>query len=130
MAFAAILGPLKFLVTRPLIIPAGTIAAGCVYGFFDVTKQTGRIIFETGTSTTGSYIGSVGVFGSTLYLRNLTSPHDTNVLELIQKNEFKKLLTKSRGMIIYNGKSLAAAGAFAGLAYAYLSEPLKGERKT
>ena len=94
MAFLA--GSLKFLVSRPLILPAGTLAAGTVYGFFDISKNVGRMMFGTSKATTTSYLSSAGTFSTVMYLRGVTSPHTTTITELIRQNQFKELIKSSK----------------------------------
>ena len=115
-------GGLKFLVSRPLVLPAGTLAAGCVYGFFDISKNTGRMIFGTKTATTTSYLSSAGTFCTVMYLRNLSSPHTTTIGELVKQNQFKELLKSSKSLGLYAAASLAGAGFMSGLSFAFFSE--------
>ena len=114
----------KFIVTRPIVIPVITMSAGLSYGTFDLSKSTTRALLSRKSSKGSllSYSCSIAVFGSTLALRNLTSPHDFTVMELVKQNKMKELVVNSRALGLYYASTLAAAGCFSGVAYAYFSE--------
>ncbi len=118
-------GPaLKFVVTRPIVIPVATVGVGLSYGCFDLTKSTTRAILgrKSTRGTMLSYCSSVVIYGGTIVLRNLTSPHEFTVMELVKQNRFRELMVNSRALGLYYASSLAAAGVFSGAAYAYFSE--------
>lgn len=122
MAFFAPM--IKFIVTRPVILPVATVGAGLSYGSFDISKGTTRALLgrKASQGTLLSYSCSVVVFGGTVFLRNLTSPHDFTVIELVKQNKMKELMANSRSLILRTGSTFAMAGVLSGAAYAYFSE--------
>jgi hypothetical protein len=99
------------------------LAAGAGYGCFDLSKQASNLILSRkGKPSSMSYASSVLSFGSTIMLRNMFSPHDFSVVELIKKNEMKKLMGNSGRLILFQASSLFGAGAISGLVYSYFSE--------
>ena len=115
---------IKFVVTRPVVIPVVTVGAGLSYGCFDISKATTRALLSRKSSegTLLSYSCSFATFTGTVFLRNLTSPHDFTVMELVKQNKMKELMMNSRRLVLHQGATLAVAGILSGAYYAFFSE--------
>lgn len=120
------LGAVKFLVTRPVILPVGLLAGGLYYGSYKISKNVGTSIASTDPEQGGWMSTGIGMLSGVgvMSLRWILMPSKAEQAQMWQELTVSTLRRGQR-LIVYNAGTLALSGIATGLAAAYSLPPKK-----
>jgi hypothetical protein len=118
------LGLIKFVVTRPIVLPISLVSGGLLYGSFDLSKKFGTFLMST-DNTNASETSRWAAFGigsltgvGTMSVRSFMSPYKAEQ-EAMWRDLSMSTLRTAQKLVMYNAGTLAISGIAAGLATAY-----------